>query len=569
MRRSIVTLILAFALIAGACGDDDTPEGTPAPTPAPTGAPSTDAPTPGTDAPTPTPTQAPTAAPPPPADPTTLRYAVLMGTPEIWHPAGLTTGAQQLVFELLFSTLVRVDSDERTVLAGLADSWDFQTGSGMYRFELNPNATWSDGTPVTAADVEFTIAFTKEHREDFAGFNPTFWDDVVAVTVVDDRTIDISVGGPDSEFVLNLRNAEYSIMPKHILDGMMVPAILASDFATTSPVGSGPYTLVSLVPGQSIEFAARPEYHHGAPNIDRILARLGLDTDAAVASVESGELDLLFNISVAEQARLEAAGNVVAIPVAGTGTEFITPRVGDQPGVEPPIPAAFTDVKVRQALYYGIDRRAILANVFGGSGNIVWAPPGFDQTNPNLDRYEFDPDKAKALLAEAGFDLSTDIPIIYTTSSASNELLAPVVLQYLQDLGLTGAHLVPLEQAAWVTALGEGNYALSLTCCGSEGLSPHRSQRQVDCENPRIYTSKYSNCDLFDQFSTAKSTPDDAARNAIYDDIAEVLNVDLPYLWMWQRGTLHAATPNLGGGFEIYPNDRESFLQIETWVIAS
>ena len=172
MRRSIVTLILAFALIAGACGDDDTPEGTPAPTPAPTGAPSTDAPTPTpTQAPTPTPT----AAPPPPADPTTLRYAVLMGTPEIWHPAGLTTGAQQLVFELLFSTLVRVDSDERTVLAGLADSWDFQTGSGMYRFELNPNATWSDGTPVTAADVEFTIAFTKEHREDFAGFNPTFW----------------------------------------------------------------------------------------------------------------------------------------------------------------------------------------------------------------------------------------------------------------------------------------------------------------------------------------------------------------------------------------------------------
>jgi ABC-type transport system substrate-binding protein len=503
--------------------------------------------------------------------PSTLTFARISDMTPIWHPVHQTDGNQHIVYSLIYSNLVKVALDERTILPDLADTWEVSPDATQFTFHLHPGITWSDGQPFSARDVAFTIAQADQFgAKAYKGYAITNWLSVKGaaavlgtqntpsgIEVLDDNNIRITLDQPNAEWLRNLPDAIYSIMPQHILKDATPQNIETLPFSTTSPVGTGPYTFVKYLPDQYVQLQANPNYFKGAPQIQQMFMKI-VKPEVAVAQVESGDLDLVIDANVAEKPRVDQIPGVKGVLVPGVGTEYLQFRV-DNPTV--------SDPRVRQAMYYAVDRRSMLNSVFNGAGNILWVPAGFDPNTPGLDQYPYDPEKATQLLQAANFNFSAPFRLIYSTTEPGWTEIAATTQAYLQAVGVN-AELVPLDGAAWESKVEEAtppDWELSLQCCGSEGLSADRTSGYFNCQNPT--GTFYTNCDMDNMFAQARQSGDPAQRASLYAQLAGILNANAPYLWLWTNSNFHIATTRLGGGFELYPNSRESFYEAYKWTL--
>lgn len=499
---------------------------------------------------------------------TVLTWTRVSNFPPCFHPICFETGNQHMVMQLIFNSLVKRGPDEVTVIPDLADSWEVSPDATTFTFHLNPDATWHDGEPLTAADVEFTIRQAVELQDGYvAGYPITNWlslegadtGEITGIDVVDDQTITLTLGAPNAEFLAGLADPAYMIMPKHILDGETVDSLEASAFATAGEaIGSGPYKLVDFTPDQLIEFDANADYFKGAPQIDKLYKRLDVTPDTAPALIQSGEIDLVFDLRGTDYDLLSGTDGFDLLQIGGVGAQLVQFRV-DNPLV--------ADARVRQAIYAGFDRRTLHDAIFPGAGPVAWTDPGLDADTPGLDKYEFDLDRAKALIDEAaadGFDPSAPLRIIYYPEEPGWPEIAAALANDMTNMGLNPV-LDPTDSAGWQDRLGTGDYEISLNCCGSFGISPNVGGGFYSCTEPR--GTFYQNCELDQLYVDARSTGVPEERAELYAQVAQILNVDLPILFLWTVSGTHAATTRLSG-YEMYPNSRESFSQIETWTLS-
>ncbi len=296
-----------------------------------------------------------------PAD--TLTVTRLSDYPTCFHPICFQTGNQYMNFQLLFNSLVKVDPDESTFIPDLADSWEVSPDATIFTFKLNPDATWQDGTPVTADDVIFTAATAAQMAETYAT-NGTYpiadWlavkgADAVAGTSdipeglvkIDDHTVQFTLAAPNAVWLRNLPDPAYMIMPKHLLEGMDATTLQASDFVNgRGTIGSGPYKLSSFTPDVAVEYAANAAYFKGVPNIPKVIFKLGVDPSTAAAQLQSGELDMAIEMSPGDYDVLKDIDGVDVVNVPGLGVQFL------QYPVTNPLVA---DKRIRQAIYYAFD----------------------------------------------------------------------------------------------------------------------------------------------------------------------------------------------------------------------
>jgi peptide/nickel transport system substrate-binding protein len=223
------------------------------------------------------------------------------------------------------------------------------------------------------------------------------------------------------------------------------------------------------------------------------------------------------------------------------------------------------DERVRQAINYAFDRKTLLATVFTGAGRLLWIDAGFDPTDTALDHYDFNPDKAKQLLAAAAtdgkYDPNTPINIIYSTQQAGWNEIAAALDHDLTGIGMKHT-MTPSDDAAWTAAIGAGQYDVSLQCCGSPGLGPWKA--------PGIFTGKngtrYSDPALTALFDQAAQTGDAAKAADLYAQAGQMINTAAPYDWLWAVAHTDAYTDKLTP--IIYPNARESFASVEKWTLA-
>jgi ABC-type transport system substrate-binding protein len=507
-----------------------------------------------------------------PAD--TLTVTRLSDLPPCFHPICFQTGNQYMNLQLLYNSLVKVEADESTFIPDLADKWEVSPDAKVFTFNLNPDATWHDGTPVTADDVIYTIATAAQMADAYVGTYPiTNWTsvdgaaDVLGTTEIpsglkkiDDHTVEITLADSNAVFLRNLADPAYMIMPKHILEGMSADELKASDFVNgRGTVGSGPYKLVNYTPATAVEYEAHADYHKGAPNIPKLIFRDGVDPSTAAAQLQTGELDMVLDLTPSDYDVLNGQEGISVVRIPGIGVEFLQFPV-DNPQV--------ADKRIRQAIYHAFDRRAVLESVFSGAGSILWGPPAFDLSDPALNQYEFDQDRARELIAEAvaegTFDPSQPLRLIYFPEQPGWEDMARLVQDYLGQVGIT-VELEPSDAAGWTARLPETDtYEITLQCCGSF-FHPDRNSGAYNCETPT--GTMYANCEVDQLFRDARATGDPAEQAAIYAQIATILNEDVPYNWLWFVGNTHANRDRVGG-FEYYPNARESFSQIEKWTLA-
>ena len=223
----------------------------------------------------------------------------------------------------------------------------------------------------------------------------------------------------------------------------------------------------------------------------------------------------------------------------------------------PPVAFDFSDKRVRQAMYYAIDRRTINDQLFGGKNRILSNPPGFKEYD-DLNKYAFDPQKAKDLLAAAvadkKVDLSKTIRFMYATDLADGGKIAPIVKQELEAVGFKvelNAVDIDTYNTLSTTSANRGKYEMSFGAGGSEGLSPSRSEIYFDCDTPNVEDpvagAGYQNCDLRNLFLKARTQVDPAAQDDTYHQIAKILNDEVPQLYLWQLAGVHAVNKRVQG----------------------
>jgi peptide/nickel transport system substrate-binding protein len=551
MRIRLPAIGIAIALLAAACG---TSSSSPSAAP-PASAEASAAPSAAESA--------------PPAAGAALRVARLADHYNFWHPVQFQTGNQFQWFSSVFNTLVEAESDSKTVIGDLAESFDVSPDATVYTFHLVDNATWHDGEAFNADDVMFTINWSVQNWDAFKGFLPA-WNQIKGAEAVlgttdtpeglvkvDDSTVEITLAAPNARFLYSITDMANMILPEHILSSVTKADVETVDFTAGTPgvtIGTGPYRLTSFTADQSVELEANPDYFKGAPQIGSIIFKLFADPALAVAQLESGDLDLAFRVSPGEFDRLSAIDTLNVISAPNPGIIRIVFKTEAAP---------WSDKRVRQAFYTAINRQAIVDDFYKGRARVLINPPGFTEYD-DLNRYEYNVDTAKQLLADGGYNGET-FKLLYNQTFPDAQAIMPLIQSDLQAAGLV-VELVPTDNETYLAKYNDRTqWDGFIAVGGSEGLSPDRSAQYFPADGKT--ESGYTNPRIFELWAEGRSTADPAAQAEIYHELAKILNEDVPQANLYSPDLVMVASKGLGGGFDVHLNERETFMDVETWTL--
>ena len=301
-------------------------------------------------------------------------------------------------------------TDLPTVQNGLAKFEDHGGTKGMaVTIKLKPGLKWGDGVPVTTKDLEFTW---KVGRDPASGWsNPNPWDRATSLDIVDDTTAVLHLPG-----VMVSYNQWDTLLPEHIEAPILAKAANVGDYIkqsafnrapTTPGLWDGPYRMTQYESGNQVVFEPNENWSGTKPGFKHIVLRLIDKTPALLANLESGDIDMVngegvgLTIDQAIALQKKEPDKFTYIFRPALTYEHIDLQIGN------PI---LTDVRVRRALLYGIDRKTVTSRLFEGKQPVAdtWVNPLNPMYSPDVATYPYDPAKAKALLAEAGWKPGSD-----------------------------------------------------------------------------------------------------------------------------------------------------------------
>jgi peptide/nickel transport system substrate-binding protein len=423
--------------------------------------------------------------------------------------------------------------------------------------------------------VEFTIAWSAQNPTAFKQIPVDMWTnvkggaDVVGTTdipegikKIDDHTVEITLESPDATFLRRIAGAVYYILPKHKLSDLTAEEALTCAFCLGTvgeTIGSGPYDFSESISAGGASFTAKKDYWKGKDSqIDELVYKIQ-ESNVSVAQLAAGELDLVIRVPPAEGPGLADVPGLKQLNTPGVGIFNINFNNNN------------TDKALRQAVAYAIDRQQIIDQVLGGLATINYTiPPGF-KVYDDINKYEFDQAKARELIEQSAWDVNKTFRLALLAEDPNFTVPAPALQQALQDVGLK-VELTALPTAPYSELIQETNdFEAFLSFGGSEGTGWYQSSIYYDCAGLGSSQLKLSEergeCIYTEQFEAASAVTGEA-QDAILHDLALDLNENLPEIYLWQPNYLHVYTERLGGGFTIYPNERESFQKILDWTYA-
>lgn len=362
----------------------------------------------------------------------------------VFNPYFFSNGWDENVTEVIFGRLINYDSQGK-LIPEQAESWTVSADNLVYTIKLRPGLTFSDGSPVTAEDVAFTLTVlhdpTLESETDItpaaiaggAEYKAGKADSIAGLKVIDPQTIQVTTTRPGAKtlYLLGgpvLSKAHYGKgFARGQLDGIRA---LGGD-----PLGAGPYVFDKFIPGQEVRFHANPRYYAGTPGVEHFIYRITSDA-TKLQLFQTGETDYDgFTVSQDNVDALQSLG-FAAINLYGASDYSMIEFNPKDPLLQ--------DVRVRHALTYGLDRQTLVTVVYQGYGLVATqpvAPVSWAYDAGAVEPFAYDPAKAAALLDEAGWKAGSDGIRVKDGQRLSLRLLATKSL--LNDA------LIPIAQENW------------------------------------------------------------------------------------------------------------------------
>lgn len=469
-----------------------------------------------------------------------------------------------------------------TVTPLLAESWEMQEGGKVWLVNLRQGVTWHDGERFDAEDVVFTFnayanpaVGSRWHVKlvDVVGYDEVrdgTADTLAGVTQVDDFTVRIELKQAQPIW-WNYSQIFIVIMPEHLLGDIPPEELQAySDYWQDNRVGTGPFIWQEYVPDQYVEVVANDDYFLGRPKLDRIIYRIFAESPALLNAFENQEVDIISfedgGIPLTELSRFENLdfAYLKADQDAGLPTYFFI-QVDKEP---------FSDIRFRQAMMYAIDRQTIIDEIFEGRARLANTLFPAEWTHPDdLIPYEYNPDRARELLAEMGWDSNTEVEVdlqYFYGDPVTADVM--VILQtYLQDVGI---NLVPrkVETTAWRESLVDGSWQLGYGSNG-QGLDPSVGSDPVLCG--ATLALGYCNERVDELFALGTTVESREERAVYYQEISKILNEELPKTFLWYLPRPVAFNTRVVGLAEHWEEtdilmfNVPVYMEIETWYIAA
>jgi peptide/nickel transport system substrate-binding protein len=448
-----------------------------------------------------------------------------------------------LVNKVIFAGLVRPDDNLRPT-PDLARSWQVSRDGLVYTFRLRPGVKWHDGDEFTAEDVKFTFDLARDAKSgsrlasDFAPIDK--------VDVVDKLTVRFTLKTPFAPFLILLgHNA--GIIPEHLLKGKTLTE--AAEFNRQKPIGTGPFRVRAVQPGASITLEANPDYYGGKPKLAGVTFKIIPDINVQAAQLRAGELDFT-TLEPVNLASVQGASNVKILQANAIQHFFVwfNQRL--------PI---FKPALVREAMNYAVNRQAIIDGVLRGyadypQGTIPTALK--DYYAPNLSKIPFDPERAKRLLAQAGWKPGAGgilqnaqgepfkFTLLVDKGNPTRENAALAVQQDLKRIGMD----VTLQTLEFATVVRDfvipGKFEANLIWWTTP---PDPDQYSFYGTGQSNNNAGYSNPEADRLLLAGRQEPNAAKRRVIYSQLQALQVKDPPVLVLWYPKELQAVNARLDG----------------------
>ncbi|MGE7843359.1 ABC transporter substrate-binding protein [Lysinibacillus sp. NPDC093712] len=452
-------------------------------------------------------------------------------------PATVTEGESFKVTVNLYETLINFGDEDVTLHPGLAKSWEASDDGLTYTFQLEEGVKFHDGSDFNAEAVVKNFERWKAGADKFPYFMSQFTmggEQVIeAITAEGDYTVVFKLKQPQAPFLKNLAMSPFAIASPTAFEAN-------DDSLIDKPVGTGPFKFVKWTRNDSITIEKNPDYRiAGFPKLDKVIFRSIPDNSARLNALNNGEVDVVDGLSPSDKGSIETNGDLQLIERPSMNVGYLGLTV-----TRPP----FDNVKVRQAVNYAIDKQALVDAFYEGLAQPAKnpMPPVIAGYNDDITGYAYDPEKAKALLKEAGYDgkeielWAMPVPRPYMPDG---QKIAEAIQKNLADVGIP-SKIVSFEWATYLEKAQNGEAdAFLLGWTGDNGDADNFLYTLLDADNigSNNYTF-YDNQELHKLFVAAQTEVNEDKRIELYKQAQVIISEDAPWVPLAHSIPILAAT---------------------------
>ncbi len=462
-----------------------------------------------------------------------LKVAVSEDTTTL-EPNALNDDYAENILIQVYDTLVKRNAKGELVnsLAESIENPDPQT----FKIKLRDGVKFSDGSPLTADDVIFTLqraAASEKFKSFYGKIDPNSYQKE------DDLTFSFKLSEPDAAFLNSLSHPAVSIVSKAYVEG-------GADLAT-APMGTGPFVLDEWVQNDHATFSVNENYWGDKPSIAGIEMKVIPEASQRIIELESGGVDLAYKIDPSEIPNIEENNDLTLYRKLDNSVHFIGFNMAKPP---------FDKKEAREAMVNAIDMNSIFETVYMNSGKLATSPvnPNFKYSiADSLEANKVNKERAKELFAAAGVGEGTNISI-YTSDNTQRVNVATMMQAQLKEYGI-GLNIERLEWGAFMDALKRKEHNMfimswnpSIVDAHYELFQPFHSSNKGEGPNFMYF----GNEELDNLIKEGLSTVDDAKRAEIYKKAQELINQEYPWLYICYGETLVAANSKVEG-LELLP----------------
>ena len=468
------------------------------------------------------------------------------------YPSGYEAGF------VIYDRLVTFD-DQLQFQPQLAESWAIGEDQTSVTFNLRAGATFHDGTPINAEAIKFNVERMMDPEINTT--NRPLWDPIAGADVVDELTVRLRTHEPYALLLNTLAHGSGAILsPTAIMEN-------GQESETQNPVGSGPYKVDSFNPGLELVLVPHEGYWAGMPPLDKIIFRYVPEAATRVSALQSGDVDVIDGVPTHLIAQIESDDGLQVL----TSPSLRPMGLAMQTTIPP-----LDNVDVRRALNHAIPVGAIAEKLFLGQAKASNSPLAFNTVGHHgNDPYEYDPDRAREMLAAAGLQdsdgnglvehdgqdlnftllvpegvFANDVLIAETAAAALRDVGVGVEIRKIERSSFWDALRLPVAEAGWQIGMFGFNPS---NASGLYHLDSMYTSNPDNAGRPAVWNiTRYSNAEVDALLSQAKVTVDGDARAAILADAQEIIWSEAPYIWLQVNNIISASRADLSG-VEVWP----------------